>query len=97
MFAIDPSFWFADTDGDGFGNEDYMVQVCGQPNGYVNNDEDCDDRDSDVTPNTVDYCNGKLDDCSNTAEVIYDEIEYDMYHWTNGITMVINMSNVTSM
>ena len=52
-----------------------MVQVCGQPNGYVNNDEDCDDRDSDVTPNAIELCNGKLDNCSNTAEVIYDEIE----------------------
>jgi gliding motility-associated-like protein len=35
--------FFADADGDGFGDNNTSVQGCVAPEGYVNNDSDCDD------------------------------------------------------
>jgi hypothetical protein len=37
--------WYADTDGDTYGDASTSVIACAQPVGYVNNDEDCDDTD----------------------------------------------------
>lgn len=35
--------FFADADGDGFGTDSDAVEACDQPEGYVNNFDDCDD------------------------------------------------------
>ncbi|MFN0031484.1 MAG: MopE-related protein [Flavobacteriales bacterium] len=42
--------YFADTDGDGFG--DAGISACTNLPGYVNNDDDCDDSDAALNPNT---------------------------------------------
>jgi formylglycine-generating enzyme required for sulfatase activity len=77
--AVDPTPWYADIDEDGYGNSDYEVIVCAQPNGYVDNDEDCDDRDAEAYPGTPELCNGKWDNCGSSAELVYDE---DTKHFT---------------
>lgn len=33
------------------------------PDGYVDNDYDCDDLDEDVNPDAEEVCNGQDDDC----------------------------------
>jgi hypothetical protein len=43
--AVDASSWFADGDGDGFGDAAVSVTACERPDGYVDNDTDCDDTD----------------------------------------------------
>jgi hypothetical protein len=43
--AVDASSWFADGDGDGFGDAAVSVRACERPDGYVDNDTDCDDTD----------------------------------------------------
>ncbi len=43
--------WFADTDGDGFGDADANMKQCMQPSGYVLDDSDCDDADAALNPN----------------------------------------------
>jgi hypothetical protein len=61
--AMDTATWYADADGDGYGDTDVTIQSCERPKGYVNNDDDCDDGDSAQYPGATEYCNGEDDDC----------------------------------
>lgn len=65
----EPTPWYEDADGDGFGNpaEEIMAEV--QPGGYVGNDGDCDDTDDTVYPGAEELedgldnnCNGQVDE-----------------------------------
>ncbi|HRD53965.1 MAG TPA: PQQ-binding-like beta-propeller repeat protein [Flavobacteriales bacterium] len=47
------SAWYADGDGDGFGNPDAMVMSCTAPVGYVADNSDCDDTDLDIQGPTI--------------------------------------------
>ncbi|MFM2196005.1 MAG: hypothetical protein RL092_1605, partial [Bacteroidota bacterium] len=47
--------FYADTDGDGFGNPSSSVQACSAPSGYVSNNSDCNDSSALINPNTVWY------------------------------------------
>jgi len=40
--------WYYDADGDGFGDEEVSTVACEAPDGYVGNDEDCDDTDPEI-------------------------------------------------
>ena len=42
----DPSWFYADADGDGHGDPDDRVEACTAPSGYVSLDDDCDDADA---------------------------------------------------
>ena len=42
--------FFADTDGDGFGDPNNTTNACTPPNGYVTNNSDCDDNDASSFP-----------------------------------------------
>ena len=46
----DPEYWYADVDGDGYGDPDSSFAECDQPEGYVDNDGDCDDSDATINP-----------------------------------------------
>ena len=59
---------YLDLDGDGFGDELNAEQVCGCSVGYVGNLDDCDDSNSMVYPNAVEYCNGLDDDCNAVVD-----------------------------
>jgi hypothetical protein len=48
MFDYDT--YFADTDGDTYGDPANTTDACSQPAGYVNDDTDCDDADATVYP-----------------------------------------------
>jgi hypothetical protein len=45
--------WFADEDGDGFGGQNEIL-ACDQPEGYVNNFDDCNDNDPSINPDAED-------------------------------------------
>jgi hypothetical protein len=60
--AVDPNTWYADADGDTFGDPLVPKYACDQPRGYVADAQDCDDRDDDINPNATEYCNGGFDD-----------------------------------
>jgi len=62
--------WFADSDGDGWGDIDTSVTACSAPSGFVANDEDCLDTDATVSPDGVEVCGDGLDnDCNDGDDV----------------------------
>lgn len=67
--------WFRDADGDSFGDpSDSTTTVRGDPDhangpeGYVSNNDDCDDSDADVNPGADEICNGIDDDCDTKID-----------------------------
>ena len=67
--------WYADLDGDGFGDLGLMQRSCAAPAGFVSGADDCDDSDADVFPGAEERCNGVDDDCSGKPGL--DEIDAD--------------------
>jgi hypothetical protein len=51
--ALPLQTYYADADGDGFGNPDVTIEWCEAPSGYVSNADDCNDDSALINPNTV--------------------------------------------
>ncbi len=66
--ALDAPSWFADADGDAFGDPDSVTHACSRPTGYVADDTDCDDTSPDVSPAADEWCNGYDDDCDGVTD-----------------------------
>jgi hypothetical protein len=60
--------WYADTDGDGFGDANNSVLACVQPNGYVSNGDDCNDANASIHPGVGEFCNDYDDDCDGLID-----------------------------
>ena len=60
--------WFADADGDGFGDADSLLDACDPPDGYVADDTDCDDSDAASFPGNPEVCDGVDNDCDGTID-----------------------------
>lgn len=56
------STFYADADGDGFGNPATGVTTCIAPNNYVSNNQDFNDNDNTLYPNAPELCDGKDND-----------------------------------
>ena len=63
-----PPRWYADADGDGYGDAASAVEACEPPAGYLSDAGDCDDADAEVNPLASDVCNGADDDCDGTTD-----------------------------
>ncbi len=50
-----PQTYYADTDGDNFGDPLVSISVCTTQNGYILDNTDCDDTDGLINPNTIWY------------------------------------------
>ena len=66
--AAAPQSWYADDDGDSYGDPDISVEDCDAPSGYVDNDEDCDDGNNTISPDGTEVCNGEDDDCDGSVD-----------------------------
>ena len=61
--------YYADADGDGFGNAAVTVITCsGAPTGYVANSLDCNDSNAAIKPTATEVCNGIDDNCNGSAD-----------------------------
>ena len=67
--ATDAVTWYADADGDGYGDPAVTTQSCSRPTGYVADATDCDDGSGDVNPGATESCNGVDDDCDGTIDL----------------------------
>ncbi|MCB9745318.1 MAG: putative metal-binding motif-containing protein [Alphaproteobacteria bacterium] len=66
--ASSTSAWYADADGDGFGDAASASQACEAPSGAVADDQDCDDGDAAVNPDAVELCDGVDNDCDGVTD-----------------------------
>ncbi|MCB9777087.1 MAG: hypothetical protein H6742_00820 [Alphaproteobacteria bacterium] len=67
--AADMADWYADGDGDGFGDDADAVSACEAPDGYVADGGDCNDLDEWTWPGAEELCDGADNDCdSGTGE-----------------------------
>jgi hypothetical protein len=64
--TLTPQLFYADTDGDGYGNPNSSQLVCTPPVGYVSDNFDCNDNDSLINPTTVWYADTDGDGVGNT-------------------------------
>jgi gliding motility-associated-like protein len=55
--------FYADTDGDGFGDDNNSIDACVAPTGYVTDNTDCDDANADIFPGNPELCDGLDNDC----------------------------------
>ncbi len=68
--AADAATWYADTDGDGFGDPGVTTAACDQPSGYVGAAyaTDCDDSDASISPVDPELCDGVDNDCDGSTD-----------------------------
>lgn len=60
--------WYADADGDNYGNLLSSVSSPSQPPGYVPDSTDCNDGNASIHPGAYEYCNGVDDDCDGQVD-----------------------------
>lgn len=60
--------FYADADGDGFGDSSTSLTQCTQPSGYIIDDSDCNDVDDLAYPGANEYCDGVDNDCDGVAD-----------------------------
>ncbi|HZV68439.1 MAG TPA: LamG-like jellyroll fold domain-containing protein, partial [Saprospiraceae bacterium] len=72
--------WYADVDGDTYGNPASSVNRCYQPAGYVSNSNDCDDTKAGVHPGATESCANNYDDnCDGTINELCPDLDLDGY------------------
>ena len=64
----DGSRWYADSDGDSYGDADASMSACTQPSGFVSDSQDCDDTEADVAPDADEYCDGIDNNCDGEVD-----------------------------
>jgi hypothetical protein len=70
-----PATWYADADGDGFGDDSTATDACSAPSGTVDAGGDCDDTDADTNPGADESCDGLDNDCDGVVPA--DELDAD--------------------
>ena len=85
--AVGAVTWFADADGDDFGNPEGTKVACTQPEGYIADNRDCNDSDEYIYPDAPEYCDEVDNDCDGVidedsaldASLFYRDVDEDGY------------------
>ena len=80
---VQETFW-ADGDGDGYGDPDSVIETCEEVSGYVANSDDCDDTSSISYPLADEICDELDNDCDGTVDegvtdTYYADVDGDTY------------------
>ena len=75
------STYYADTDGDGFGDAESTTDSCEQPDGYAPIGTDCDDSSAESYPSAPEQCDDIDNDCDGTVD---EDVRYDWYADADG-------------
>ncbi len=84
--ADDAGTWYADADGDTYGDADSSTAACEAPSGYVQSDTDCDDSDAAINPGAAEITGDEVDSDCDGGEVCYADSDNDDY--TDGTSTV---------
>ena len=79
---MDADTYFADADGDGYGDPTVYASECEPPSGHVADGTDCDDADSSVHPGAEEACDGVDRDCDGESLPVltwYEDGDADGY------------------
>jgi hypothetical protein len=75
--AVDARTWWADADGDSYGDPLVSTTACATPAGYVRDDDDCDDADGAINPAATEVCDGVDNDCDGTIDGVSENFDFD--------------------
>ncbi|MCB9743666.1 MAG: hypothetical protein H6740_13785 [Alphaproteobacteria bacterium] len=67
-YALDAGTWYADADNDLFGDAATATAACAAPEGYVDDDQDCDDALPQVNPDAEERCDDLDNDCDGDVD-----------------------------
>jgi hypothetical protein len=68
--SVQPQTFYADTDGDGFGDAANTLLSCTLPAGFSTNNTDCDDSNAQINPNTIWFIDGDQDGFGNPNNTV---------------------------
>ncbi|MFM9985708.1 MAG: MopE-related protein, partial [Flavobacteriales bacterium] len=90
--------WYADIDGDGYGNPNSFVSACTQPSGHVLQAGDCNDNNNAINPAAIEICfNGIDEDCDGTADDGCPAVANDWKQYASPLNVsAYNTCNATS-
>lgn len=60
--------FYADEDGDGYGDPNNAIEACSAPLGYTTDNTDCDDTNSHFSPMAKEGCDGYDNDCDGVVD-----------------------------
>lgn len=66
--TVSTPVWYPDVDADTFGSSVGAVESCEAPDGYVENNDDCNDADSGVYPGSTEFCDETDNDCDGDID-----------------------------
>ncbi len=84
--AVDADPYYADDDGDGYGDATDVEYMCWMMSGYTTDDSDCSDRDPNINPGADEVCDevdqdcdGDIDEDAVDATTWYRDLDRDGY------------------
>jgi len=83
--AVDASTWYADADGDLYGDPLSTDRACTQPTGYVTDTTDCDDTNGTINPEETETVADGIDQDCDSGDTCYVDNDGDGYGTTSTV------------